>query len=66
MKSEMRIYYETIICKKCGYYNKFYYHSQNKKIICKGCGRYIYKNRKEEFKEKMKGILNEKRNNNIN
>lgn len=41
MKSKMRIYYETIICKKCGYYNKFYYRSQNKKIICKGCGRYI-------------------------
>ena len=43
----------------------------HKTVICNNCGYYVYKNKKIEFKEKMKERIkkvkeNEERNNNYN
>lgn len=63
--------YKTVICNNCGYYVKFAYASNKEKLICSGCGHYVFKNKKIEFKEKMKERMkkvneNEERNNNYN
>lgn len=44
---------------KCGH--SIIFTSNREKFICNHCGRYVYKNKKIEFKDK---ILRERRNNN--
>lgn len=41
-------------CKHCGDYIRFCY---KKKFICKKCGYYVYYDEKDEFKDKMKGLI---------
>ena len=45
----------TIKC-KCGHSVFF----QRNKMICTWCGRFVYKNEKEEFKDKLISQLNKK------
>ena len=52
--------YNTVIC-KCGHYNKFIY-ADVKKLICRGCGHWVYRTPKIEFEEKIRmEIKNEKK-----
>lgn len=30
---------------------------RRKKVLCSHCGYYVYKNKQEEFRDKMKGLL---------
>lgn len=48
--------HDTVVC-KCGYYNKFSHSSRATKVICKGCGYWVYRTRKIEFAEKLKKEL---------
>lgn len=40
-------------CKHCGHVLIFPNSSKKNKILCNWCGHYIYKNDKEEFKDKF-------------
>lgn len=40
---------------KCGHSVEFWHN--NYKTLCNHCGRFVYKNKKEEFKDKMKGLI---------
>ena len=42
-------------CKCCGHTVEFW-HGENK-VLCNWCNHWVYKNKKEEFKYKMKGLL---------
>lgn len=54
-------------CKKCGWGRMFLKH---KRLICKNCGSYVFKNDREEFRYRVKERLNkyerEERNNKNN
>lgn len=39
---------------ECGWYNNVY--NKNRKTICKNCGRYVFFDKKEEFKYRLKNI----------
>lgn len=43
---------QKVACKKCGHIIIF--HTRYTKLICTHCGHMVYKNDKEEFKDKMK------------
>ena len=45
-----------IYCSKCGHGTVFYPMEHKSKKICSWCGYYVYKDKKEEFKEKL-GVL---------
>lgn len=38
----------------CGQYGVMFYNTRRDRLICKNCGKYIYKDKKTEFKYKMK------------
>ena len=44
---------------KCGHIMNFYV---KHKLICKWCGRLVYYDEKEKFKEKMENILRKEKN----
>jgi ribosomal protein S27AE len=45
-----------IYCSKCGHGTVFYPMEHKSKKICSWCGYYVYKDKKEEFKERL-GVL---------
>ena len=45
-----------IYCSKCGHGTVFYPMEHKNKKICSWCGYYVYKDKKEEFKERL-GVL---------
>lgn len=47
-------YYIKRTCKHCGSIVNFYH---KKKFICKNCGYFIYYDEKDEFKDRMKGLI---------
>ena len=46
-----------IYCSKCGHGTVFYPMEHKSKKICSWCGYYVYKDKKEEFKERLGVIL---------
>lgn len=50
-------------CKKsciCGNRNIVFYDPNQDKKLCPWCGRYVYRNKKSEFKDKLMRTINEK------
>lgn len=46
---------QKIKCQNCGHVIIFY--SGNPKVPCSHCGHMVYKNKREEFKDKMKSKI---------
>lgn len=46
-----------IYCSKCGHGTVFYPMEHKSKKICSWCGYYVYKDKKEEFKERLGMLL---------
>lgn len=48
---------DRVLCSNCGH-SELMFHD---KCICSWCGSYVYKNKKVEFKEKMKREMRKKK-----
>lgn len=46
-----------IYCSKCGHGTVFYPMEHKSKKICSWCNYYVYKEKKEEFKERLGALL---------
>lgn len=48
-----------IVCKRCGYTNRLIYSEKKmqEKRICKHCGYYVFRNKKDEFEFRLGNLL---------
>lgn len=50
----MKDRHNSVMC-KCGHTVEFW--TNDNKVLCTYCNRYVFKNKKDEFSYRMKGIL---------
>lgn len=54
MKESIRFYQKCLKCKKCGHTVKM---MDKEKGFCEFCGNYIFKDKRDEFMYRMRGII---------